>query len=375
MTEVKIVNGALDEDRGRIVLRGAIDDASLRNLKVDSYQRHDLEKSGIFKAMMEDRQMPDIVLGMRGQRFKSEGKTSVILLDDVYIIDGFQRASSARRVMESHPDKIIHLGAKIYFDTVEEWERLEFERLNSLSTKVSPNVLLRNRRQDSVGILTLYGLTNSDKSFPLYKRVCWQQSMARSDLMTAMMLAKTTCALHQHNGRGGSMSVRDVVPNLDSICKNFKMNVMRDNVKTFYGIVEECFGISSIQYRLASPQVKETFTGQLARVFSDHKEFWDESDTVFSVENSIRSKLAKFPIHDPQVVNLASSSGKAREMLYALLRDHINSGKRTRRLTARDMIGRRSAPPAAAVAASKPNGTSGHAAHVSAQGLVSSRLI
>ena len=352
MADVKIFNGALDEDRGRIVLRGAIEDASLLNLKVDAYQRHDLEKAGIFKAMMAGHQMPDIVLGMRGHKFKSHGQTSVILQDDVYIIDGFQRVSSARRVMESHPEKIIHLGAKIYFDTVEAWERNEFERLNSLSTKVSPNVLLRNRRQDSDGILTLYGLSNNDRTFPLFKRVCWQQSMARGDLLTAMMLCKTCCQLHAHNARGGSMSVREVVPNLDAIAKSFKMSVMRDNVKTFYEVIEQCFGISQIQYRLASAQVKETFMGQLAKVFSDHREFWDDNDTKFEVGSSIRTKLAKFPIHDPQVINLASSSGKAREMLYVLLRDHINSGKRTHRLTVRDRPGRR-----AVVPASKLNGS------------------
>jgi hypothetical protein len=48
-----------------------------------------------------------------------------------------------------------------------------------------------------------------------------------------------------------------------------------------------------------------------------------------------KSKLAKFPVTDPQIVNLAGSSGTSREMLYMLMVNHVNSGKRTRHLKPR----------------------------------------
>ena len=37
-------------------------------------------------------------------------------------------------------------------------------------------------------------------------------------------------------------------------------------------------------------------------------------------------------VYDPNIINLASSNGKAGDVLYQVIVNHINSGKRTRRL-------------------------------------------
>jgi hypothetical protein len=40
-------------------------------------------------------------------------------------------------------------------------------------------------------------------------------------------------------------------------------------------------------------------------------------------------------LNDPNVKNLTAASGKARHILYQMLVEHVNSGKRTKRLTLR----------------------------------------
>jgi hypothetical protein len=102
---------------------------------------------------------------------------------------------------------------------------------------------------------------------------------------------------------------------------------------TFFELVDECWGIRSIQLRGGTTHTKETFMVALARVLSNHGAFW-RGDRLF-IEAPLRRKLAGFPVADPTIVNLASSSGKSRDVLYTVMVDHINSGKRTKRLKPR----------------------------------------
>jgi len=63
-------------------------------------------------------------------------------------------------------------------------------------------------------------------------------------------------------------------------------------------------------------------------------DFWH--DNVLFVGTDLQRKLKTFPVTtDPTIAQLAGASGKGRDMLLQLMIDHINSGKRTRRLTAR----------------------------------------
>jgi hypothetical protein len=82
--------------------------------------------------------------------------------------------------------------------------------------------------------------------------------------------------------------------------------------------------------------MRGTFLSVLAKLLSDHHDFWTgDDDKRLFVEAPLKRKIAQFPISDPEVRHLAGSSGKAREILYLMLRDHINSGKRTKHLKAR----------------------------------------
>lgn len=95
----------------------------------------------------------------------------------------------------------------------------------------------------------------------------------------------------------------------------------------------------AIEYRHSATQTKAIFLWSIAKMFAEHDVFWSgpERHDLF-VDADDRRKLAKFPVTDPTVINLAGSAGKARNMLYQMLVDHMNSGRRTQRLRARTEV-------------------------------------
>lgn len=225
----------------------------------------------------------------------------------------------------------------IRFDTTEAYERERFVTLNGSSrVKVSANIMIRNMRSEHPAVLMLYGLTHNDKSFVLQDRVAWGQNMARGELLPAFAFSKIVGRLHSHKIPARQNRLDLVVAALDRGVETFGVQVMRDNIRAFFDLVDECWGIRRIHYRDGAPYMKATFLTVLAQFISDHHDFWKapEERRLF-VEADLRRKLAKFPMDDPQVGQLSGASGKAAEILYILLQSHINSGKRTRRLTSR----------------------------------------
>lgn len=344
---VRILNSAIDETpSGEIVLRGVVDSSSLRLLKTDDYQREVAPLSSqdsIMTALRTGQTLPDIELGMRGEQYKSLKGDVHLLLDDVYIIDGLQRVSTAMHFLAINPENTVHLGAQIHFGTTKKWERERFRILNTLRSKVSPNVILRNKREESVAIAMLYKLCTEDRMFMLHTRVSWGQRMSRGELISALTLAKLVGLLHSHKAASRRNDIDDLVPALDKAVEIFGIQSVKENTKTFFDLIDECWGVRKIQYKEGAPHIKGTFLDVLARIVADHFDFWRQPDERrLVVEATLRRKLALFPLYDPQVSNLASAGGKARDLLYLLMVDHINSGKRTKRLRPRspDIIDR-----------------------------------
>jgi hypothetical protein len=343
---VKIINGMLDDftdhhGKQTIILRGSIDLSTLANLKRDDYQRDRFSAAELKKltaAIEAGKPVLDIELGMRGQSFM-ERENNFYLRDSVYIIDGLQRATATALVLEKNPHARIQLGARIHFDTTLEWEREWFEALNTNQRKLSPNKLLANKRADSDTLATLYGLATNDKSFPLYERVQWGQAAARNDLVTGLVLLKVAGRLHSHKGAGKSVSWKELVPAVDRMLPAIGMQNFRENVKTFFELVDECWGIRSTLHKDSAAHLRGPFLDMLAQLLSDHLDFWkaDPKERKLFIDAPLRRKFAQFPIRtDRTIQSLASASGKSRDHLYQLLRDHINSGKRTKRLTPRN---------------------------------------
>ena len=98
-------------------------------------------------------------------------------------------------------------------------------------------------------------------------------------------------------------------------------------------------GIKMIQYKDTATQLRAGFLNVLGRVLSDHPEFWEGvDDKRLKVAPDLRKKLSTFPLSDPTVMSLASGGGKSGPLLYRLLIDHLNSGKRTKHLRARNAV-------------------------------------
>jgi hypothetical protein len=336
-TSIKIVSPILDDDERGIIIQGIIDPASLVHLKVDDYQRKVLSEKKI-RALMEAHRtgrVPTVELGMRGDEGSVLTRNECFYLQaPTYIVDGLQRITAGIRVMGVDPTVQPRISALIHLNTDEEWERERFDILNVSQTRLSGNVTLRNLRYDNAAIAELYRLTNS-KSFILYDKVAWEQNMTRGELITATMFAKVVGMLHSHLGPGRSNGP-DLGRGLEKIMKNTGKASFLQNVRTFFDVLDRAYGVQTVAYKQTAIQLKLTFMMALAKLFSEHTNFWADEKLV--VDDSIIRKLALFRTTDPTVVNLASASGKATDMMFLLLVDHVNSGKRTRRLVRRNFI-------------------------------------
>lgn len=338
---IKIINGALDEwkipddPEPSIVLRGTIVPASLADLSVAEYQRETLSNAKVLRLVevLRTGRVPDIELGMRGERLDSRG-SNFTLHDQVFIVDGLQRTTAALRLMELDPTAAPHLGATIHFNTTEEWERKRFDDLNLGQTRLSPNVTLRNLRHGNPAAEALYNLTTNPRSvFVLRGKVSWEQNMKRSELITASVYFKSIGVLHSHIGPGRRNNVVDLSKGLEQIMKTAGRNIFLGNVRLFYQLIDELWGVQTVAYKASAIQLKQTFLLALARLFSEHLDFWDGN--TLKIDAPLKRKLATFPINDPAVMNLASSGGSSANVLVQLMTDHINHGKRTRRLRRR----------------------------------------
>lgn len=340
MTTIRITNGAVDiitvDGQDHMAIRGVIDPTSIAHIKVDAYQREVLPetKISVLKKALLNSRVPDIDLGMRGDDVTEQGDGIFLLNDDVYVIDGLQRKSAAEQlVLEG--GAMPHLGALIHFDSNEQWERERFENLNVGQTGLNGNVILRNMAHSCSGAQIMLQITEMP-SFVLDDRIAWGQNMRRKDLLSATTFYRVVGRLHSHAGPGKGDPRSLARTGIAKITTTTGKRNFTDNVKFFFAIVDEIFGLQNIAYRTKAVQLRLTFLVALAGVLSDHEDFWDDYRLIMPAE--LKKKLAKFPLSDPHVESLSGSSGKAVFMMEQILVDHINANKRTRRLTKRAWI-------------------------------------
>jgi len=340
---VKIFNGALDDilidGKPTIVLRGVIDPSSLDQLITPSYQREVLPQAKIrdLIEVLTTSSVPDIELGMRGGKFRDHDGI-FYLQDETFIIDGLQRVTAARQLLLTGNNKKPHVGATIHFNTTEEWEKARFRVLNVARTKLSPNVLIRNYKETSKVVEALYNLTSFEKDFLMCGKVCWQQNMRRGqDIVTALTLLKVAGSLHSHIGPGRSCNVDELVRGMETVMQRVGRNNFRANIRTFWDLVDYCWGIRGLTYVSSAVWLRGSFLWALSNLLMLHEDFWNDNKLFIAAD--LQRKLKTFPVTtDPTIAQLAGSAGKARDHLLQLLIDHVNSGKRTRRLTARPQV-------------------------------------
>ncbi len=340
---VRLDQAALDDKGGEIVAHGWLSIDALQNLRVGDYQREILEtrghKSTMRKAIEEGARLPDIVLGMRGEKYTPRSGT-MLLEDDVYIVDGLQRVSALRKHAADNPEEAskVHIGAEVRFNTTRDTEEALFTVLNVRRKAMSPSVILRNRRNHSDGVATLYGLTMNDKNFALYGKVCWDQQMHRGELTTAVSFSKACITLLRHTAPGGrQISSSNMLPKtLDAMAKASGLQNFRSNIHAYFETLDEVWGLRGIKYSDRATHTRVNFMIQLAAVFSDHEDFWDGNKLVLDAGQ--KAKLKSFPLDDPTIIRLAGAGSAAGMLLYRHLIDHLNKGKQTsRHLTLRRM--------------------------------------
>jgi hypothetical protein len=358
MPDVKIVNAALDDFGDSIVLRGVVEPASLCNLLTPGYQREVLPQhviGALCVAIKAGERMPDIELGMRGQKYTALKGESFVLHDPAYIIDGLQRVTAARALIgadSQHP----RLGVVVHFSTSEAWERERFKALNTKRVKLSPNVLLRNMRPTHSVIESLYGICQEKSSFPLGDRVCWAQNMRRADIVTALTFVKVVAMLHTGFAPGRENSLDAVVEALMRQQDVVGRSQFRDNVRAFFGYVDAWWGIRSITHQSRAVHLTGGALLTLARIFADHTDFWrgGKASELF-VMAPLARKLASFDWEDDNIMRLTASGGAAsRALLYSTVVKYVNSGKRHRKLTERRPEYRGARPKAKPTAPAKP---------------------
>lgn len=342
MTTVRILRPSLDDLRPRqTVLRGIVHNDDLQHLRNDFYQRELLQESQrreIMVALDSASQLPDIELGMRGDRFQVNTENEVILLDPVFIIDGRQRVGTTLKYLAERANPRVHIGAIVHFNTNVDWERARFQVLNTARVKVSPSLLLRNIKDNCAPLAMLYGLSMADSTFPLYRRVTWKQNPARDDMLSAVAFVRVALRMHSHLiPSRQSIAVSNVTGLLGRLEQRIGMAMIRANVTALWKLIDDVWGIRGNSIRAELPHVRSGFLDVFSDILADHVDFWGQPDEVrFGTPYELKNKLAKFPIFDPEIVRLASSAGKAREALYFILLTHINSGKRTKRLVPRN---------------------------------------
>lgn len=328
---VRVIGGALYDDEespSGIVLTGMIDRETLRFLRVDSnYQRPLGDREDIFSAIKDGTMLPPIEVGVRGQDYEMDGDDFVIR-SPAYVIDGWQRVGTALKILEMIPGHPIRFLGTFHFDTNDVWERHRFTDLNRNVRRVSSNLHLRNTRDGNEAILCLYKLSNNAADFALYKKIGWSQNMHRGELMPAMMMCRIARRLHGHLAALQGANLGKITDAMLVVTKTVGVDQFRKNVVVFFDVVDECWGLRDIEFRKSATQLKQAFLAVLARLFSSHLDFWDKSDKVFFVSTDARRKLAKFPLNDPHVKNLAGAGGPAMNILYEMLLKHMDSGKR-----------------------------------------------
>jgi hypothetical protein len=311
--QVRVIDAALHENKNDptgVVLQGVLDLSSLDNLKVDTYQREVQplgQRKKIINGLDNGDMLPAVTLGMRGENFDSRGNTFK-LNGDVYIIDGLQRISSVKEHLLKKDCTPVHLLATIHFNTYKDWERIKFIKLNEGRLKMSPNKMLNNKREDSAALNSIFNLTTTDKTFVLSEKVCWSQRMNRGELISALTFLKTNGFLHSHKVAARSNTVEEQIASLEAMVEKVGINNVRENLRVFFGLIDECFGLKTVYFRNSSPQLKGGFLSVLAELISDHHDFWaDEEEKKLFINVDLRRKIKQFPLNDPQVSRLAWS--------------------------------------------------------------------
>lgn len=162
--------------------------------------------------------------------------------------------------------------------------------------------------------------------------------MKTGEYMTALVMMKTVGQLHGHVGPCRTHRLEELVQELDAVAATLGDTNFTANVCTFFGLIDDCWGLQKITYKDGASYLRSNFLWTMARLFSEHLDFWKVGERL-TIDKPLAAKISTFPVGDRHIIDLACSTGPAGPMLYSLLRDHINKGRRVRQLEQRSLDG------------------------------------
>lgn len=322
-----------DVRHGDILIQGVVAPESWENIGYDSYQRElasARQREKLFKALEQGEPLTPVELGMRGARTKDAANGNLFLLDEVYCIDGRQRIGTLIEWKLAHPEDNSFLSCTVHTNTDFTWEEQRFNKLGTGQRAISPSKIFANMRNQHAGIAAIYGLTNNDKNFALYQRVCWNQNMKRepADLTTGRVVLIVAAHLHSHKVPSRNYTMGSLLPGLDNIIKTFGIQTFKDNVREFFDIVDHSWGLRNLAYK-GNVQLGSGFLLALARLFSDHEDFWTADGLRLRVDLAEKNKLRGMRL-DQNVQTLAAGGSKERLGLRWHMIQTINHRRRTK---------------------------------------------
>jgi hypothetical protein len=323
---VRIFNATLDEEDerpGGIIIRGVLDQASLKYINMAWYQRErgfsQRHTDQLIGAYFANATIADITLGMRGSRTSSKG-SAYSLLDKCYCIDGGQRIYAAGMALKERPDLKINLGAKVYLNTTDEFENELFCKLGTTQVKIGPSILIRNRMKRSPASKLLDTISRHP-DFALKNRVAWDQRRTVHELMSGYQLCRIVGALHAHKV-GGLRASRpyDLLDALDLLFERIGTESMTGNVLRFFDAIDKCWTMRQLSGGRdeSRPHLKSLFLQTVARLFSAYPDFWDGRNDFYFADKFVK-KLRKFALSE----YLGPTKGLQTELLYEILRKKL----------------------------------------------------
>jgi len=328
MSMVRILSASLDtDDDGEIIIRGVLDQDTLKYIRFDWYQREQgfspRHTNEIVGALFAGHKIDDITIGMRGQRCESKGDVYV-LQDRCFCINGGQRLYATAVALKERPDLKVRLGVKAYTSTTEESENDMFCKMNTTQVRVAASVLLRNRKKKSHAAALLIAL-NKNSDFALKDRIAWDQVRTRHELISGFTFARIVGALHSHKGGAlNSSKLYDLLDGLDALVENIGDASVNTNIIRFYDAIDKCWNIRNLAGgRPAAPQMNAVFLRTIARLLSRYPEFWDgvgKDRNDFYFPDRYIKRLRGLKLAD----YVRSSAALQKDVLYELLRKRLN---------------------------------------------------
>jgi hypothetical protein len=316
-----------EKEDGSIVVQGIVDPACYENIGCDSYQRElgtPKQRQKILDALKHGDDLPPVELGMRGARTKDLPDGGILLQDDVYAIDGRQRIGTLIEWILAHPDDTrANLSCVVYLNTTFKYEQAKFNALNLGRRNVSPSKIFANVRDSHPGIAAVYGLTVNDKTFAVHGKVSWDQNMKRHDLLTGRNMLIIAAHLHSHLCPSRSYTNESLQSGLEHIVKTFGIQTLKENLRVFFDVVDQAWGVRSVQFKGGTTQLKAGFLLALARLFSDHFDFWSKDGKELQVVAELRARLKGFSL-DREVIRLVDGGSQSRTALRYMMREAIN---------------------------------------------------